>query len=82
MFGYIKKDELLKTLREEIRLQEGLRKSYDTVASNMLEMKLKAKTESDQNWYGIEHHKYRQWSLEANYRWCEAVTIYNMVKQM
>ena len=82
MFGYIKKDELLKKLKEEMILQEKLRKTYNEIASNQFEMKLSAKTEAEQKYYGCEHYKYTQWSEEANWKWCEAATIYNMVKQM
>lgn len=82
MFGYINKNELLKNLKEEMDLQEKLRKMYNELASGQLELKLAARTEAEQKYYGCEHYKYTQWALEANWKWCEAATIYNMIKQM
>ena len=82
MFGYIKTDELLKTLKQEMDMQEKLRKIYNEIASSNRERQLAAKTEGERKWYEVEIYKYTQWSEEANWKWCEAATIYNMVKQM
>lgn len=82
MFGYINKNELLKTLKEEISIQDRLRKTYNDIASDNRERQLVAKTEGERKWFEAEIYKYRQWSDEANWKWCEAATIYNMIKQM
>lgn len=82
MFGYIKKDELLKRLKEEIDLQDKLAGTYKKLESDHLERKLAAKTESDREWYERERYKYAMWYEEIIWKWNEAVTIYNMIKQM
>lgn len=82
MFGYIKKDELLKKLREEMDLQDKIARTYRHLASDHLERKLAARTESDREWYERERYKYATWAEETTWKYCEAVTIYNMVKQM
>ena len=82
MFGYIKKDVLLKTLRGEMELQEKLGDTYNRLAADLLERKLAAKTDGDRQWYEAERFKYARYTEEANMKLVEAVTIYNMVKQM
>ena len=82
MFGYIKKDVLLKTLRDEMELHEKMGKIYNHLASDLLERKLAAKTDGDRQWYECERFKYARWAEDANTKLVEAATIYNMVKQM
>ena len=82
MFGYIKKDVLLKTLREEMTRQEKLGDTYNRLASDLLERKLAAKNDGDRQWYEDERLKYVRLTEEANTKLVEAVTIFNMVKQM
>ena len=82
MFGYINKDKLMKTLNEEVRLQEQLGDTYRKLAHTHMEMKLSAKTEGDRQWCDCEWLKYTRWAEEADWKLVEAQTIYNMVKQM
>lgn len=82
MFGYINKDKLLKKLKEEMELWQKAGEINSHLASKMLELKLAARTENDKSWYDAEYYKFTRLSEQANQKWLEAGTIYNMVKQM
>lgn len=82
MFGYIKKDDLMKLLKEEMLFQETMAETNRRLAAEKLELKLKMKDRREEDYYASQHYTYRRFYEEANSKWAEAATIYNIVKEM